>query len=114
MVEVIHKETQISFRKATHIAQKSEELLGHKMYSLLTYVTRLRKVRHYSMAEICNMDETPIWLYMSGTYTLQEQGSKTVSLQTTGHEKSRVTVMLAALADGTKLPPMVLFKGVRP
>ena len=31
-------------------------------------------------------------------------------LKTTGHEKSRVSVVLAAKADGTKLKPMVVFK----
>ena len=108
------KRHNIPFMKATHIAQKSEELFGDKTHNFLTYVTRLRKVGHYSMAEICNIDETPIRLDMPETYTHQERVSKTVSMQTTGHEKSRVTVTLAALADGTKLPPMVLFKGVRP
>ena len=33
---------------------------------------------------------------------------------TTGHEKDKVTVMLGALGDGTRLPPLIIFKGVRP
>ena len=36
---------------------------------------------------------------------------KTVTLKTTGHEKSRVSVCLAAKADGTKLKPMLVLKG---
>ena len=32
----------------------------------------------------------------------------------TEHERSRLTVCLAAKGDGTKLPPLVLIKGVRP
>ena len=35
-------------------------------------------------------------------------------MRTTGHDKDKVTVMLAALGDGTKLPPLVIFKGARP
>ena len=35
-------------------------------------------------------------------------------MQTTGHDKDKVTVILAALGDGTKLPPFVIFKVVRP
>ena len=33
---------------------------------------------------------------------------------TTGNEKSKITVMLAAMADGTKLPPMELLKAAPP
>ena len=32
-------------------------------------------------------------------------------MKTTGHEKSRVSVCLTAKADGTKLKPMIVFKG---
>ena len=32
---------------------------------------------------------------------------------TTGHEKQRITVCLAAMTDGTKLPPFVVLKGKR-
>ena len=34
-------------------------------------------------------------------------------MASTGHEKEKLTVMLAAMADGTKLLPMVILKGVR-
>ena len=56
------------------------------------------------------MDETPIWMDMPGNYTLETKGTKTVTMTTTGHEKERFTIKLAALADGTKLMPLVLFK----
>ena len=36
---------------------------------------------------------------------------KTNTMKTTGHEKSRVSVCLTAKADGTKLKPMIVFKG---
>ena len=48
---------------------------------------------------------------MTGNRTVYSKGVKTVPVLTTGHEKTRVTVCLAAMADGRKLPPMVLFKG---
>ncbi|GAA6088956.1 zinc finger protein 540-like [Tachysurus ichikawai] len=32
-------------------------------------------------------------------------------MKTTGHEKSHLTVVLAAKADGTKLKPYIVFKG---
>lgn len=107
------KRNNISFRRTTHVAQKLPEELEQKKQAFLKFIVHLRKRHNYSLSCIGNMDETPIWIDMPGNYTLETKGAKTVSMKTTGHEKSRITVMLSALADGTKLPPMVLLKGVR-
>jgi hypothetical protein len=61
-----------------------------------------------------NMDETPVWLEMPGRSTLEHTGTNTISVTTAGQEKKRYTVILTALADGTKLPVFVLLPGVRP
>ena len=37
------------------------------------------------------------------------QGAKTVAVKTSGNKKTRFTVVLACCADGTKLPPMIIF-----
>ena len=47
---------------------------------------------------------------MVDTSTVDKVGKKTILLKTTGHEKCRYTVVLACMADGTKLPPMLIFK----
>ena len=60
------------------------------------------------------MDETPLWLDMPGETTITRVGEQSVPIRTTGHEKARFTVVLAAMADGRKLKPFVVFKGVRP
>lgn len=59
------------------------------------------------------MDETAVWLDMPGETTIETVGVKSVPLKTTGHEKERVTVCLTAMADGRKLPPLLIFKGKR-
>ena len=51
-----------------------------------------------------------MWFDMPKSKTVDSVGAKTVLLKTTGHEKTRFTVVLACLADGTKLKPMVIFK----
>jgi hypothetical protein len=38
------------------------------------------------------------------------KGAKEVSVATTVHERSNFTVVLCITADGSKLPPMVIFK----
>ena len=42
--------------------------------------------------------------------TVNKKGANTVLIKSTGHEKSRYTVVLALMADGKKLPPMIIFK----
>ena len=48
---------------------------------------------------------------MRSETTVDTKGKKTVTLKSTGHEKWRVSICLAAKADGTKLKPVVVSKG---
>ena len=66
----------------------------------------------YSLLCIGNMDETPLWLDMPGETTISRVAERSVSVRTTGHDKSRFTVILAAMTDGRKLKPFIVFKGV--
>ena len=74
---------------------------------------KLRHHNHYPLSFIGNMDEMPLWLDMPGETTITRAGQKSVPIHTTGHDKGRFTVILAAMADGSKLKPYVVFKGVR-
>ena len=62
------------------------------------------------MGQMANAFETAIYLDMLPNYMLEKKGVKEVLLKTTGCEKLRLTVMLAATADGRKLPPLLLLK----
>ena len=70
----------------------------------------LRKENEYPLSLIRNMDEMPMSFNLSSNTTVKQSGSKTVSILPTGHEQSNFTVVLACLADGTKLPPVIIFK----
>lgn len=59
------------------------------------------------------MDETPMRFELPSSRSLEFTGSRTVPVKTCGAEKRSLTVTLAVAADGTKLPPKVIFKGVR-
>ena len=50
---------------------------------------------------------------MAADGTVDFVGNKSVLIKTTGYEKSRVTVALAAKANGSKLLPFIVFKGKR-
>jgi len=56
------------------------------------------------------MDEVPVSFDMSSSRTVNLKGAKEVSVATTGHKRSNFTVVLCITADGSKLPPMVIFK----
>ena len=71
----------------------------------------MQKVNNYQDAQISAMDETPVWSDMVSQTTVDACGKKTITMKTKGHKKSRVSVCLAARADGTKLKPMIVFKG---
>ena len=60
------------------------------------------------------MDETLWWVEPVGDNTVDERVTKTtVAVSTGGKEKERVTVVLTCFADGTKLPPIIIFRGKR-
>ena len=100
----------LALRQKTKIAQKLPEHLEQKITSFHSFVIKSRRKENYELVHIGNMDETPVWFDMPSARTVNEKGAKTVLVNTTGHEKSRFTVVLACMADGTKLKPMVIFK----
>lgn len=74
----------------THVSQKPKEVTVVKIESFQKFVLDMRKRRHYGFSDMGNMDETPVWLEIPAT------------------------VILAGLADGTKLTPLVLLPAVTP
>src|SRR5205823_1311776 len=64
----------------------------------------------YPLSLIGNMDEMPMSFNLPSNTTVEQSGSKTVSILSMGYERSNFTVVLAYLADGIKLPPVIIFK----
>ena len=64
-------------------------------------------------SDIYAMDETAVWFDMLSDTSVDERGAKNVSVKTTGHEKSRCTVVLTANGSGRKLKPHVVLFGGR-
>ena len=65
------------------------------------------------MSRIFNMDETLMCFKLPSSRSLKFTGSLTVPVTTCAAEKRSFTVVLSVAADGTKLSPKVVFKGVR-
>jgi len=90
--------------------QKLPKDSEQKLLNYQRYVTNLRKMGNFLMGQMANADEMAIYLHMPPNYTLEKKDVKEVILKTTGCEKLRLTVMLAATADGRKLPPLLILK----
>ena len=58
------------------------------------------------------MDETPIFFDSPFSSTIDKKGAKQIEIVTSGAEKDRVSLFLAVAANGNRLPPLIIFKGV--
>ena len=108
------KVSSAQLRRRTTVSQHLPDQMVNKVSSFVLCVRKLRRQHQYPLSAIGNMDETPLWLDMPGDTTVTRTGERSVSIRTTGHDKGRFTVILTAKADGTKLKPFVVFKGVHP
>ncbi|KAM4625025.1 uncharacterized protein ACJ7VT_003510 [Polymixia lowei] len=100
-----------SARRRTTLAQKDARHFTEKLVNSVTFSTRMIEDKKIQERDIIAMKETAVWFDMVGSTTVDTRGARSVPLKTTGHEKSHLTVVLAAKADGTKLKPYVVFKG---
>ena len=112
-LEKFLKRKGFSLRRRTTVSQRLPEDSLSKVSLFILRIRKLKIDNQYPLSMIGNMDESPLWLDMPGDTTVSRVGEHTVSVQTTGHDKGRFTVILAAMADGRKLNPFVVFKGVR-
>lgn len=58
------------------------------------------------------MDETNVYYDQKSSYTYSFEGERSIHIATSG-SSNRCTVLLAVTASGIKLPPFIIFKGVR-
>ena len=95
----------ISLQTKTTLAQRLPQDLEEKTIQFHRFVIAARQRHGYSLSRIFNMDETPM--------RFELPSSRTVPVKSCGAEKRSFTVTLAVAAYGRKLPPAVIFKGVR-
>jgi hypothetical protein len=102
---------ELSVRRRTTIAQKNPNDMIQKMVSFINFMERARERLKATASEIIAMDETAVWFDMVGESTVHSTGAKSISIKSTGHEKSRFTVILTASGSGVKFKPYVVFHG---
>jgi hypothetical protein len=78
----------LSLRRKTSVAQKDPSRLIDKLVSYILYTRRFAAKYNYSPSNIIAMDETPVWMDMVSDTTVHKTGARTVTMKSTGHEKS--------------------------
>lgn len=104
------RRNQLVMRARTTVCQKLPDDFQAQLDNFSSFVREEVAKKNVSASHIVNMDEVPLTFDIPLGRSIAEKGQKTVTVRTTGHEKSHFTVVLACCADGTKLPPMLIFK----
>lgn len=103
-------EFRFGIRAGTHVAQTNPEeciqLASDFMQSI-----RPRLIAQPEQRLILNMDQTPVFFSMHPRTTLNRIGDRTVNIRASSSSTLRITVAFTITAAGTKLKPMVIFKG---
>ena len=102
-----------SIRKPTHIDQALKDntyaFFDRFIFNIIYFRKEMEIFEDLNL--IGNVDETPIWFDMTYNTTIAKLGEKNIKVCTFGGERLRVSLILCILANGEKLPPLVIFKG---
>ena len=104
----------LTYRKALHQSQPKFRDPDKELDTGETFILGLAKfAKDFPKSIIFNIDEAPAYFDMLSSNTLEFIGSKTVDLINTGHDKTRLTLIITIGADGKLLPIGVIFKGLK-
>ncbi|CAI7843731.1 unnamed protein product, partial [Closterium sp. NIES-53] len=108
--ERFRRRWNLSVRMKTKVAQKTQEHVATQSKEFWQFFRNARNEYAIDNRYIINADQTPLWLEMPATTTVEQTGVKSVPIRSAGYQKERVTVMLACTATGEKLKVWVFFK----
>ncbi|KAL7562515.1 hypothetical protein ACA910_008223 [Epithemia clementina (nom. ined.)] len=111
MVQRFLRANGVVLRSVTHKAQDDPKAKQETALAFLGTTRPLLSAPNRSKAFIINMDQTPYNPKESDPKTLAFKGSKTVNAKEMKTSVGRIIALLGICADGTKLPPLFVFKG---
>ncbi|KAI5153060.1 hypothetical protein ENBRE01_3124 [Enteropsectra breve] len=109
------KRNGLSSRKITSIGQEDSRPIHEIRAAVQNYFEAMAYKLNgiNNLNNIINMDETPVYIDMMATRTISFKGEKNTEALGTGHNKTRLTVVLAITASGRFLKTMVILKGLK-
>ena len=108
------KRRGILIRRISHIGQTipdNKNIIARKFTCEVIKKRKELGIEEDEDYRVVNMDETGLFLEMGFNITLYFKGNKQININTNGREHYRITVILSAAGDGTKLSPLVILKG---
>ena len=102
-----------SIRDITHQAGELKKNSKELALNFFNYIYKLRREIFVNdkLELIGNVDETAIYYENIYNTTINKIGEKSVIVRTFGKDKLRITAVLCILANGIKLPPLLIFRG---
>ena len=104
------KRQGLLMQNRTRLAQKIRDAYEDRILNFHRFVIQLSKKKQFPLSQIGNLDETPLTFECPSNLTVELRGMKTVAVKTSGNEKNHFTVVLACIADGTMLQPLLILK----
>ena len=107
------KRYTLTSRMATSVGQKIPNNAKDLISDFFKQIEKFRQQDTTGQSLIMNEDEMPMYFDSPTLRTYDKEGTKTVAMKSTGHEKTRFTLMLCAANDGRKCRPAIIFKGLK-
>lgn len=104
------KRKKLSVRVRTTIGQALPTDYEEKQASFRDYIHTVIKEQKFPDSHVINMDEVPLTFDCPPNRTVDSKGVKTITVATTGNERTAFTCVLACAANGDKLKPLLIFK----
>ncbi|CAG8511113.1 8923_t:CDS:2 [Acaulospora morrowiae] len=105
------KRKKIALKRRNKFSHKLPEQLRASLDKFRHDIFQLRYALPFEMYNILNMCETPVWFDMAGNFAVNPIGEKNNHGNRSNNDKNRFTVVLTCAADGSKYPPICIFKG---
>lgn len=87
------KRFNLTLRRPMHKSQQNSQTAKESCRVILKFLNERNRLSKDYPQKLINMDEIPFFFYKSHSYTVEERGVKPVNVVTSGHEKSRFTVV---------------------
>jgi hypothetical protein len=106
---------KLSLRKSGFISPLSlvqGTKLESNICSLWKEVFNMRRKYEIKDMNILNLDEVPVWFDAVNNLVIDKVGVDRARVRSNGRDKLRMTMILTICGDGSKLPPLLIFKSL--
>jgi hypothetical protein len=101
---------ELCIRRKTSVSQQLPDAYEKKVLCFQKYIINLWRQHSYTVSQIGNADQTPVYFEMPLNTMVHKKGDKSVTARTGDNKKQPCMVMLCKTADGRKLPPYIILK----